>query len=354
LDSLITVLGPNGTVDVASNKICLPDSLILQGKFTDTQFYVWNFGNNIVKNYNYATQKDTVQYLYPKAGTYTPVLTLVDDKNCRYSPSLNIQVQADSLRAKMSLNDTTICSLQGFVVQNKSTITYPETARWDLGNGLSLLGNTAQINYTQEGKYDLKLVVQSQIGCVDSVVKSIEIFQKPEYTFEIISRDFCVPVQSQIRLNILSDNFNWNSKVFEVNGQIYEDLAVINVTEVQKINGKYELIFGNNQCTIDSVFSIQYYDFPSSNFTFSPIYNSAQSAPIQFTASTQSQFPVNYVWNFNNGQQSSLANPKIVFPDAGDYLVQLTVSNNGNCADTVRKNLVISPRDFTRSFYAKW
>ena len=121
---------------------------------------------------------------------------------------------------------------------------------------------------------------------------------------------------------------------------------MINVTEVQKINGKYELIFGNNQCTIDSVFSIQYYDFPSSNFTFSPIYNSAQSAPIQFTASTQSQFPVNYVWNFNNGQQSSLANPKIVFPDAGDYLVQLTVSNNGNCADTVRKNLVISPRDF--------
>lgn len=346
LDSLITVLGPNGTVDVASDKICLPDSLILQGKFTDTQFYVWNFGNNIVKNYDYSTQKDTVQYLYPKAGTYTPVLTLVDDKNCRYSPSLNIQVQADSLRAKMSLNDTTICSLQGFVVQNKSTITYPETARWDLGNGLSLLGNTAQINYTQEGKYELKLVVQSQIGCVDSVVKSIEIFQKPEYTFEIISRDFCVPVQSQIRLNILSDNFNWNSKVFEVNGQIYEDLAVINVTEVQKVNGKYELIFGNNRCTIDSVFSIQYYDFPSSNFTFSPIYNSAQSAPIQFTASTQTQFPVNYVWNFNNGQQSSLANPKIVFPDAGDYLVQLTVSNNGNCADTVRKNLVISPRDF--------
>jgi gliding motility-associated-like protein len=346
LDSLITVLGPNGTVNLSSDKICLPDSLILQGKFKDTEFYVWNFGNNVVRNFDYSTQKDTVKYLYPKSGTFLPVLTLVDDKNCRYSPSLNLQVKVDSLRAKMSFNDTVICSLQGFNVQNKSTITYPQNTRWDLGNGLSLLGNTVQINYTQEGNYNLKLVIESQIGCVDSVVKSIEIFQKPNYSFDVISRDFCVPVESQIRLNILSENFNWNSKVFEVNGQTYENLAVINVNTVQKVNGKYELIYGNNQCKIDSVFSIQYYDFPKSNFVFSPTYNSVQSAPIQFTPSTQSQFPVKYVWDFKNGQQSNLTNPKIVFPDAGEYLVQLVASNNGNCADTVLKNVVISPRDF--------
>ncbi len=346
IDSLITVLGPNGIVNLSSDKICLPDSLILKGKFKDTEFYVWNFGNNVVLNFDFATQRDTVKYLYPKSGTFLPVLTLVDDRNCRYSPSLNLQVQVDSLRAKMSFNDTVICSLDGFVVQNKSTITYPENTRWDLGNDLSLLGNTAQVNYTQEGKYNLKLVIESQIGCVDSVVKTIEVFNKPEYSFEVISRDFCVPVQSQIRLNILSENFNWNSKVFEVNGQTYEDLAVININSVQKVNGKYELIYGNNQCKIDSVFNIQYYDFPKSNFVFSPTFNSVQSKPIQFTSSTQSQFPVQYVWDFKNGQQSNLTNPKIVFPDAGEYLVQLVVSNNGNCADTVRKNLVISPRDF--------
>ena len=121
---------------------------------------------------------------------------------------------------------------------------------------------------------------------------------------------------------------------------------MININSVQKVNGKYELIYGNNQGKIDSVFNIQYYDFPKSDFVFSPTFNSVQSKPIQFTSSTQSQFPVQYVWDFKNGQQSNLTNPKIVFPDAGEYLVQLVVSNNGNCADTVRKNLVISPRDF--------
>jgi gliding motility-associated-like protein len=345
-ESLITVLGPNGTVDLSDDKICLPDSLTLKGKFTDTEFYVWNFGNNIVRNFDYASYRDTVKYLYPKAGTFLPVLTLVDDRNCRYSPSLNLQVQVDSLRAKMSFNDTLICSLDGFVVENNSTITFPQNTRWDLGNGLSLLGNTAQINYTEEGTYNLKLVIRSQVGCIDSVIKSIEIFQKPEYNFDVISRDFCVPVKTQIKLNILSNDFNWNSKVFEVNGQTYENIVEIDANEVQKVNGKYELIYGNNQCKIDSVFSIQYYDFPTSNFEFSPKHNSVQSGPIQFKPSTQSQFPVKYSWDFKNGQQSNLTNPKIVFPDAGDYLVQLTVSNNGNCADTVRKNLVISPRDF--------
>jgi len=52
---------------------------------------------------------------------------------------------------------------------------------------------------------------------------------------------------------------------------------------------------------------------------------------------------VNYLWEFGNGEQSTDANPIYVYPEAGNFIALLTVTDNDGAAHTDTANVTIEP-----------
>jgi len=76
---------------------------------------------------------------------------------------------------------------------------------------------------------------------------------------------------------------------------------------------------------------------PNVNFDFG---DACQTNGIIFTNSSSGVISSN-LWNFGNGDTSTLFTPTYNYPDSGQYEITLTVSNNFNCTDSLKKTILI-------------
>jgi gliding motility-associated-like protein len=81
---------------------------------------------------------------------------------------------------------------------------------------------------------------------------------------------------------------------------------------------------------------------PEADFNSSPSFASVLNPLIHFQ--DQSTNAISWTWNFGFSDSSSTAqNPNFSYPDTGQYMVRLIVSNAAGCTDTMIKPIVIKP-----------
>ncbi len=81
---------------------------------------------------------------------------------------------------------------------------------------------------------------------------------------------------------------------------------------------------------------------PEANFSASPQPATILNPIIHFQ--DQSSNAVTWSWNFGFADSSSInPNPSFSYPDTGQYMVRLIVSNAAGCTDTILKPLLINP-----------
>ena len=131
---------------------------------------------------------------------------------------------------------------------------------WHLGDGSLDFGDSIMHIYDLEGDYDVKLIVFSDFGCLDSLTKTITIFNQPtaNFTFSPYTISTLQP-----EVNFVNTTFNaipmlWDfddstTSVMENPNHIFEDPGLYDV----KLT-----VIDINQC-IDSISKqiIMYYDF---------------------------------------------------------------------------------------------
>jgi gliding motility-associated-like protein len=95
----------------------------------------------------------------------------------------------------------------------------------------------------------------------------------------------------------------------------------------------------SNSDTLNS--PIVVYGFPETNFDWTPDPVSVLERDVQFNNETQGA--TSYVWNFGGLGQSTLTNPRYLFPDVdlGTYDICLYATSENGCTDTLCKTLVI-------------
>lgn len=71
---------------------------------------------------------------------------------------------------------------------------------------------------------------------------------------------------------------------------------------------------------------------PTADFDFSPT-KAIENTPIQFLNGSSAN-AIHYLWNFGDGDTSSLANPSHQYLRTGTYNVCLTATNAEGCTDT--------------------
>ena len=288
-----------------------------------TLSYSWNFGNgstSTLKNPN---------TIYPVAGTYPVKLAVQSNLGCNGSTTKNIVVAGKTTNFSFP---STICIGQTVNFQNSSSPP-PVSASWSFSDGTT----SSQINpvktFLTGGTYQVKLI-NNYGNCSDSITKNVTVIISPVVNFsanDSISCNASLAVQftdkSPGAATWIWDFGDGTTSTQQNPSHTYNTPGFYDVTLSITLAGGC-----GNTMTKAQYIKIKPTIVSISNapvggcapFTYSPI------ASIQTIDSI-----VSYSWDFGDGTTSTLQNPTHTYNLTGSYNIQLTVTTQSGCTQTV-------------------
>jgi gliding motility-associated-like protein len=205
---------------------------------------------------------------------------------------------------------------------------------WDLGNGnTSTLINPT--NTYDSGTYNIKLRVTTRLGCIDSITvfNGVRVGTRPTSNFNAVPTTVCA--FSPVQFNDLSTG-NPNQWLWNFGDGSTSNLQ--NPTHIFQDTGRFtiRLTAFNNRCP-DSITRIAYITVLPPIARFVNAVNCTINKQ-QVTFTDQSIGATSWLWNFGDGNTSTLQNPVHTYPALGVYTVTLTVFN-GTCSHSLSRTI---------------
>jgi gliding motility-associated-like protein len=226
---------------------------------------------------------------------------------------------------------------------------------WDFGDGNASTDQSPEHLFTGFGVQNIQLIVTNASGCVDTLQQSVEVFDNPVASFSFSTE--CLGDASEFFSTSSAPASAIDTWLWEMDGTTYN---TENTEHIFSSNGNFDvtLIVETDQGCSDNITQpANVYDLPIAEFSY---FNPCRSNVVEITNSS-STAPVgnspitDYFWNFNNGETSdtTAAFFKYIYPGAGDYNINLTVTDDNGCSDVfIENNVSVSP-DFDVSISAE-
>lgn len=290
--------------------------------------YTWNFGDS---TFSAAT---TPAHLY-QYGKYKATLTVTDTNGCHASISKNIAVI--NLRADFVADRQQICAGEEVNFENRSPMS-GTSWWWTFGDG----GNSNKQNpkhiYTAPGVYTVTFTIKDGT-CRDSVSRTayITVTQGFSVSMSADNRNSCVApftVNFTSQTNGAGATYAWDFGDGHGSNDpnptnVYHSSSSFNVTlTVVDTNGCKEVMSMPGYITTSR---------PWTKFTADTL--TCPGAAVRFTNRTTGASK--YLWNFGDGDTSTLPNPTHIYRNYGRYSVSLTAIDTSGCDSTLTKNSLI-------------
>ncbi|MEO9211032.1 MAG: PKD domain-containing protein, partial [Ginsengibacter sp.] len=217
----------------------------------------------------------------------------------------------------------------------------PNYWMWDLGNGTTSFNQNSSTTYITPGTYTVKLVVKNNSGA-DSIIRNqyITVYASPVVKFSGSPTGGCLPLTTQFKdesITKVGSIAKWQWDFGDGNSSSIQD-----PNHVYTSNGNYNVslrVTSTEGCisslTNESFIKIDTPAIPK--FTASEVNFCNAPASVQFANTTTGKAPLTFMWDFGDGNTSSLVNPNHVYNNKGNYTVILTVTNSTGCKDTLTK-----------------
>lgn len=207
-------VNPKPQVNFASSIACLNQATQFTNQCSiasgNISVYQWDFDNNGTIDNTTANPAHT----YPNAGTQQSRLIAVSNNNCisqnvgpvivHYNPTADFHVPSACMPQNSQFNNASSSS-DGLITSYS----------WDF-NGDNLPDNVSpnpQYNFAQVGNYGVKLEVQTQFGCVGTVIKSAYVNATPSALFSAQNPMGCPSLC--VNFNNLSSIGNGSIKTYQ-------------------------------------------------------------------------------------------------------------------------------------------
>ncbi len=210
---------------------------------------------------------------------------------------------------------------------------------WNFGGtGTSTIQNPVH-TFPAPGTYNVSLVIETNLGCIDTVIQPVVILFPPTAGFN--SGSACAGTAITFtNTTTPAGNYNWQWNFG--NGQTsgaqnptitYSNAGTFTVT----------LIAGDSLGCADTVTQqITILPLPVPSFTNTALLCQGDTINFTDTSLPGGGTITGWNWNFGNGQTSSSQNPSVSFPIAGNYNVSLTITNSLGCSATIVQNIGIN------------
>lgn len=276
----------------------------------------------------------TFQYRLPNQGANFVTLIVTTNKGCTAKETQEVDVFpaliADFTYTGACFGDTT-----RFVdaTQSHSVV----TRVWDFGDNVIGFQQNPKHVYRTANTYDVTLTITNAIGCMDHILKTINVVNSPVVDFtggSACQNQSYQPVD--VSVPSFGDTVNhwvWNIDGVITSGktppaQFIADTGIVNV----------QLTISTSSGCVDSISkNLVVQPSPVANFIFNPLYG---SAPVDITFTNKSQLASTYVWNFDDGGFSSDANPVHTYSNDGTYNIILYAYSDAGCVDSIVRTFV--------------
>ncbi|MDA3954939.1 MAG: DUF2341 domain-containing protein [Bacteroidales bacterium] len=327
---------PLPTVDFETDTVELGEathftnlSTISYGSLTE---YQWDFDNG-----SSSIAKNPIE-TFIEAKTYFVSLKVKSDKGCLDSTKKAVLVNPTPV-VDFSFNNVCLGDTMFFV--NHSTISLGTvTYEWNFDDS-----NTSDLTdpyniYATDGTFQVTLIATTDKGVQSSTTKTVNVYPRANLGF--IIQDVCeMETISFINQSVISNgslNFYWDFG----DG---ESSTSINPNHEYNTYGSYNISListTNYNCKDTLIKPVNIYPLPLADFQVDdvPFQTIADFADI---SSISSGTIDTWNWSFGDGNFSDVQNPEYLYSSPGSYLVNLTVSSDFGCTQSVSKNINISP-----------
>ena len=314
---------------------CLPVGV----DFTNTSIpnlaavsYLWDFGDG-----GSSLSKDP-GYVYQKGGTYAVKLIIHYGSSCTDTITKKVTIP-DGPKAAFSADVNNHCKVSA-AVKFTDLSTNAASWSWDFGDGSTSTSQSPSHSYASFGNYDVKLIIKSKSGCVDTLIKPAFIkVKKPVFGIIATPEKGCKPLKVAFKVidSSLVPITKWSWDLGDGNTSTAK-----NPTETYNDSGVYLIkLTGTtaNGCSTVLSDTIKVGIPPRAKFTANKFIGCRDQMNVQFTDLTNdTTIKANeWLWDFGDKKTSSLENPTHIYSDTGFFTVKLTSYFNGCPSTTLTK-----------------
>jgi len=337
--------------------VCVKTPISFINTTTDTTVpttYTWNMGDGNMLFTRHAN------FSYLNSGYYN-VSLVADNYGCK--DTFTVDSAAVVLAPTARWNAAYSCDTPLFVQFYDTLSVTPTSHVWYFGDGTTDTSTNPSHMYPALGVYTVSLVTfNSNYGCSDTLIKTIELVD-PVLSFSTPDTAICrgdsilftpnyTHTPDLFRWQINGANPVWPFSPFSNPnpstgpwGHRFNVRGVFTISVTTKdIHGCADTAIRNNYVLVAK---------PQALFTAVPTIGCVP-LPVLFTdtsAHLPGTFPVSHLWSFGNGTATVTTDTTTrLYPAAGIYNVQLIVTDNVGCLDTLVKQAYIEVRKPTAGF----
>lgn len=323
------------TVCIGSTTCFKDTSLIPSGVISG---WNWNFDDLASGSANTSNIQHPC-HLFTSVGTYNVFLTVTSNNGCQSSINKPIAVTVPPV-ASFSVNTVCLNSPTQFTDLSTGAVQW----HWNFGDGGTSALQDPSHMYLGFGTYVVTLISSAGGICTDTITDTITVNPVPIINFK--SDSVCVGKPtgftdaSFIPTGSISI-WNWNFGDLASGADNLSSLQ--NPTHIFSAAGAYTITLTATSatgCQSSNSYTALVHSGPLAEFAFSP------SSPINLTdivsfSDQSTGSPVQWWWDFGDGDTSVLQNPQHSFPDLNTYTITLIAVTQNGCADTIRHPLEI-------------
>jgi PKD repeat protein len=296
--------------------------------------YLWEIDNSIY-------QSKDISHIFNQSGFFDVKLVVTTANGCKDEAVKQVTVYA---LPDPDFLFSSACSGQSVeFIDNSFDPVGIEAWSWNFNNPTSGSENTSldkdpQHIFDSPGDYNVKLIVTSGIGCIDSVFKIVNVKETPSSDFTFENRCFGLPIEFEPVSSSGVAAYNWEfgdgrNSQFVSGSHFYEYW------------GSYQAaltVFGTNGCNASTSKNVSVYELAS--IMFSPL-NACIGVPVEFTDQSQTDTDaiVSWAWTFENDGSVYSDQSEVVytFNDLGVRKVKLEVLTENGCESGASIDVVV-------------
>ena len=326
---------PDLTTALYSNvNSCSPLLLSVTNLPTSTYLYNWGDGTTTSNPNHLYLNQGTTPLTYNVSIDATSYYSTLPMLSCNAVANQIVQVNPQPFAAfTFSSDESCMYDPVTTTLQNNSLNAIAPYV-WNYG-GISHTTNSLNYiaTFNTVGAQPVELIVSNQFGCTDSVSHDFIIHELPTVTLNAIDDDFCIGATAEFEIDgtgisTSSWDFGDGTTLNLLNPttlvHYYSEAGVFSITAI------ITNIFG---CSDTVTFQNEVIIHPTPTASFTASSTTADIVYPYFEFYDLSVGATNYYWNFGDSNWSNDINPTHTYSTEGNYLVELTVTNEYNCFD---------------------
>ncbi len=302
----------------------------------------WDVDNNGTTDYT----SNPANHVYPQDGNHTVTLIVESAQGCRDTISQAVTVYPLPVASFTFVN---ACDNEAVTFNSTSTVSSGTISQtlWDVDNNgtTDYTSNPASHIYPQDGNHTIRLIVESNNGCRDTISQVITVYPLPAASFTFANACDNEAVTFNSTSTVSSGTVA--QTLWDVESDGTTDYTTVAGNHIYPQDGSHAItliVETNNGCRDTIRQMIEVYPLPIASFTA----NNAclnDVTNFQSTSTVTSGTITQTFWDVQNNNTVDYVGTSgsHTYPQDGTYSIQLiTITNNG-CGDTVVQNVIVYP-----------